>query len=102
MTNLKVNIPEELDRRFREIAMKKYGYTKGALSLAAEKALTEWTVKREEMEKVKTVARKYTKDPIDELEGMLSHVKGKTSVQLKREAMDIWAEEIMHYKKSKK
>jgi uncharacterized protein (UPF0335 family) len=99
MTNLKINIPEELDKMFREIAMKRYGYTKGALSLAAERALSEWVLKIERSEKAKAIIKKHAKDPVDELEGLLSHVKGKTSVQLQHEAMEIWAEEAMRYRK---
>ncbi len=38
---------------------------------------------------------------IDEIRGCLSHVKGKTSVQLQHEAMKIRAEMAMHYKKQK-
>jgi len=46
MGELKVKIPDSLERKFREYALKKYGYKKGALSMAAEKILSE-TVKRE-------------------------------------------------------
>ena len=33
--SLRVQIDTKLERKFREAAMKKYGYTKGALSKAA-------------------------------------------------------------------
>lgn len=46
MGELKVKIPDGLEKKFREYAFKKYGYKKGALSMAAEKILSE-TVKRE-------------------------------------------------------
>ena len=48
------------------------------------------------------IEKKAIKNPADELEGILGHVKGKTSVQLKREALDAWAEIAMHYKRNKK
>jgi hypothetical protein len=99
MTNLKVNIPEELDKRFRETAMKKYGYTRGALSLAAQKALEKWTSEQTLKEKVRDIAKKTTKDPVDEIEGLLAHVKGKTSVELQHEASKYRTEMAMSYKK---
>jgi hypothetical protein len=102
MTTLKVNISSELEKKFREIAMKKYGYARGALSTAAQKALANWTLKNEKIENAKEVVKKHIKNPVDELEGMLAHVKGKTSEQLQNEALDIWAEEALHYKKHRK
>lgn len=102
MSTLKVNIPNELEKKFREIAMKKYGYTRGSLSIAAQKALSVWTLKNEKTEKAKEVVKRHIKNPVEELEGMLAHVKGKTSEQLQNEALDIWAEEALHYRKSRK
>ena len=99
MTNLKINIPEELDRRFRETAMKKYGYSRGALSLAAQKALEKWTSEQTLGEKVKDIAKKTVKNPVDEIEGLLAHVKGKTSVELQHEAGKYRAGMAMNYKK---
>lgn len=43
MGELKLKIPDSLEKRFREYAFKKYGFKKGALSMAAEKALRELT-----------------------------------------------------------
>ena len=39
---LKVNIDEKLELRFRELAMKKFGYSKGTLSRALEEAIIKW------------------------------------------------------------
>jgi hypothetical protein len=39
---LKVYIEEELEKKFRKLAMEIYGYGKGSLSLAAEDALRRW------------------------------------------------------------
>ncbi len=38
-------IPEELEKEFRKLAMKKFGYGKGSLSKALEEALKEWVKK---------------------------------------------------------
>ncbi len=56
MGELKLKISDEVERRFREYALKRYGYKKGALSLAAERALKELT-KRETAEKSEIKAR---------------------------------------------
>lgn len=41
MGELKLKISDEIEKKFREYAFKKYGYKKGALSVAVEKALME-------------------------------------------------------------
>ncbi|MEM3424651.1 MAG: hypothetical protein QXI42_02410 [Thermoproteota archaeon] len=38
MGGIKVYIPDDLERRFREAAMRLYGYGEGSLSIACEKA----------------------------------------------------------------
>ena len=42
MAELKVYLSEDLDRRFRMLAMSVYGYGRGSLSEAAVDALTKW------------------------------------------------------------
>jgi hypothetical protein len=42
MAELKVYLSEELDKRFRKLAMDVYGYGRGSLSEAAVEALTKW------------------------------------------------------------
>ncbi|OLD13214.1 MAG: hypothetical protein AUI93_01460 [Crenarchaeota archaeon 13_1_40CM_3_52_10] len=42
MVELKVYLSEELDKRFRMLAMSVYGYGRGSLSKAAVDALTKW------------------------------------------------------------
>ncbi|MEM3677598.1 MAG: hypothetical protein QW176_05585 [Candidatus Bathyarchaeia archaeon] len=37
---IRVNVDERLARKFRELAMRKFGFGKGALSRAAEEALS--------------------------------------------------------------
>lgn len=46
MGELKIKIPDALERRFREYAHKKYGYKKGVLSMAAEKMIAETVRKK--------------------------------------------------------
>src|SRR2546428_14001674 len=47
MAELKVYLSEDLDRRFRVLAMSVYGYGRGSLSEAAVDALTKWCEEHE-------------------------------------------------------
>ncbi|MEM5812051.1 MAG: hypothetical protein QXG91_04940 [Candidatus Aenigmatarchaeota archaeon] len=61
MGTIKVSIEDELLRKFREEAMKRFGYTKGSLSIAAREAISKWleTKKSEkEIEKFKKILKK--------------------------------------------
>lgn len=40
-----VRVDPEIEKRFRELAMKKYGYSKGALRKAIEEAMLMWIEK---------------------------------------------------------
>ena len=57
---IRAKINESLEWRFRELAMKKFGYSKGALKKAAEEAILKWisTVELEEI--------KFEEDPVEE------------------------------------
>ena len=78
MGELKIKLPDELEKVFRRLAMKRYGYQKGAMSAAAKDAIDGWTKSEE--------GGKLTKEDLwDELEGVMKHVK-KSSVQLQHEA----------------
>ncbi|MCL5975988.1 MAG: nucleotidyltransferase domain-containing protein [Candidatus Parvarchaeota archaeon] len=43
MSQIKIYSTKEVDKPFRALAMKKFGYNKGAISKAAEEALIRWT-----------------------------------------------------------
>ncbi len=45
MTNLRINLPEELDKEFRTIIASKYGFSKGSLSMATQDAILNWILK---------------------------------------------------------
>jgi hypothetical protein len=45
MSKLRINLPEELDKEFRAIIASKYGFSKGALSLATQDAILKWIIK---------------------------------------------------------
>lgn len=54
MGELKIKISDEIEKKFREYALKRYGYKKGALSIAAERALMELTKKKAEKSDIKS------------------------------------------------
>jgi hypothetical protein len=86
MGSMKVIIGDEVEKQFRRIAMSRYGYAKGALSQAAEAALSEWSSR----EATEVAMPAGLEDPVGAIEGLLKHV-GATSVELQHEASRIRA-----------
>ena len=84
---LKVRFEKEFENRFRELAMRKYGYSKGSIKKASEDAIKKWMKEFDKpLNKVK--------DPMKIIEGSLKHLRGKyTSVELQHEAVKIWTKE---------
>ena len=86
---LKIELDKEIEHRFREAAMKKYGYKKGSLQKATHEALSSWVM--QQSTRVPKV-----KDPFKLVRGMLSDLKGKTtSVELQHEATKLWAKKYL-------
>jgi hypothetical protein len=81
--SLRVQISQKLERKFRELAMKRFGYGKGALSRAAEEALAGWvsTVEKEDLT--------FEGDPVEAIDGMLSDID-MDAVELQHETRKIW------------
>lgn len=81
---LKVVFEKEFEQQFREVAMRKFGFSKGSIKKASEQAIEIWV-------KQQSQALPKVKDPIHLIEGILSHLKGKyTSVELQHEAAKLW------------
>lgn len=93
MGELKIKLPDELEKVFRKLAMKRYGYIKGAMSAAAKEAIGVWTKLEEGGELTK-------EDLWDELEGAMKHVK-KSSVQLQHEAWSYMTDKYYKFKRKK-
>lgn len=93
---LKVSISDDLERRFREYAMKRFGYSRGSLSTATEQIVSDFVRKESTKEQMKKIAEKEVKNPVDAIKGLLSHVKVKTSVELQHEASRYRARMAMH------
>lgn len=90
MGGIKVYISDELERKFREAAMRLYGYGRGSLSIACENAISLWLSQVSEiLEFVESI-----EDPIEAIYGMLSHVK-KSGVELQHEAREIRAKKTL-------
>jgi hypothetical protein len=83
MSGLRLQIRDDLEARFREAAMRRFGYSKGALSRAAEEAIERWLSSIEEV--------KFDGDPVEAIEGILSDIKA-SSVELQHLAKRLWSE----------
>lgn len=86
MGPLKVYVSDAVEKKFREAAMRLYGYGRGSLSIASEKAFMAWLSQVPELlDQAESV-----EDPVASIRGLLSHVK-KTGVELQHEAKEIRA-----------
>ena len=79
---IRAKVSEELEQRFRRLAMRRFGYGKGALGKAAENAILDW-VTAEEREV------KFEGDPVEALNGLLAGVE-VDSVKLQHELRNLW------------
>ncbi|RJS88058.1 hypothetical protein CW704_00890 [Candidatus Bathyarchaeota archaeon] len=93
MGGIKVYISDDVERRFREVAMKLFGYRKGSLSIASEKAISAWL---SQVSEVLEIAESI-EDPVEAIYGMLSHVK-RSGVELQHEAGEVRAKKALGYR----
>lgn len=87
--SIRIILGEELERRFREIAMRRFGYGKGALSKAAAEAITNWLQQSQASEKIEFVG-----DPVEAILGLLSDVD-VDSVELQHRAVEMWRLKVL-------
>jgi hypothetical protein len=85
--SLRVQIDPKLEHKFRETAMKKFGYGKGALSKAAEEAILNWISCQKE-------TPIFEGDPVKAIEGLLKDVD-MDSVTLQHETNRLWAKKVL-------
>jgi len=88
--SLRVQINTKLEQKFREAAMKRFGYAKGALSKAAEEAILNW-ISNLENETVN-----FEGDPVKAIEGLLKDVD-VDSVTLQHETRKLWAKKVLNH-----
>ncbi len=81
---IKAKIDSRLELRFRELAMRKFGYSKGAISRAVEEAILRWISLAEEG------SISFEGDPVEVIDGILSDIN-MGSVELQHMIKDIWA-----------
>jgi len=81
---IRAKIDSELELRFRELAMRKFGYGKGALSKAVEEAIYIWVSLNEKEH------TDFKEDPVEAIDGILSDIK-IDSVELQHRIKHIWA-----------
>jgi len=93
MGGIKVYISDEVEKKFREAAMRLYGYGRGSLSTASEKAILAWLSQVSEVLEV----TESIEDPVETIYGMLSQVK-RTGVELQHEAREIRAKRALEYR----
>jgi hypothetical protein len=85
---IKVEFTKELEQEFRELAMRRFGFSKGAIKKASEEAIKRW-VKEENRDLPKL------EHPIKKIKGVMKNLRGKyTSVELQHEAVKIWKKKV--------
>jgi len=88
VAGLRLQIDDGLEKRFREAAMRRFGYGKGSLSHAAEEAIAKWLTSREMESPV------FKGDPVEAIDGLLAGVN-LDSVELQHLAKKAWLGELL-------
>ena len=80
---IRANISKDLERRFRELAMRRFGYAKGSLQKAVEEAIARWVswVEEENL--------KFEGDPVEDIDGILADLD-IDSVELQHRLKEVW------------
>jgi len=84
MAGIKVYVRDEVEEKFRRLAMMVYGYGRGSISKAAEEAFVHWMTQYEAVLKEVDIPE----DPVAAIRGMLTGLK-KSGVELQHEARKI-------------
>jgi len=85
---IRAKIDGRLELRFRELAMRRFGYGKGALSRAVEEAILRWVSSVEEESVF------FEGDPVEVIDSVLSDVR-LDSVELQHRIKDIWVSRVL-------
>lgn len=81
-----MQVRDDLERRFRETAMKRFGFGKGALTRAAEQAFEKWLSTAKE-------GVRFEGDPVKAIDGILDDVK-VNSVELQHSVRRAWTSKV--------
>ncbi|MCS4541128.1 MAG: hypothetical protein HY929_02205 [Euryarchaeota archaeon] len=90
MGGIRVYVSDEVEKRFRKIAMEQFGYGRGSISAAAEKAFQLWIAQTKPISKKVEIPE----DPVKAIRGLLKTVK-KSSVELQHEAIRLRAKKML-------
>jgi len=86
MAGLRLQVRDDLERRFREMAMKRFGFEKGALTRAAEQAFERWLSSAKE-------DVQFEGDPLKAIDGILGEMK-VNSVELQHSVRRAWSSKV--------
>jgi hypothetical protein len=86
MAGLRLQVREDLEKRFRETAMRRFGFGKGALTRAAEQAFERWLSTAKENVR-------FEGDPMKAIDGILGEMK-MNSVELQHSVRRAWAKKV--------
>jgi len=86
MTGLRLQLRDDLEKRFRETAMKRFGFGKGALTRAAEQAFERWLSTAKENVR-------FEGDPVRAIDGVLREMK-LNSVELQHSVRKAWVSKV--------
>jgi hypothetical protein len=84
MGEIKVSVPDDVEEKFREVAMSVFGHSRGSISAAASKAFQEWAENEDEVMDRSIVPA----NPVSSIKGILSHVD-RSGEELQDEAGSI-------------
>jgi len=83
MAGIRIQLNKDLETKFREVAMRKFGYGRGSLTKAAAEAIEAWL-------KPMLLEIRFEGDPVAAIDGLLSDVD-LDSVELQHLAPKVWA-----------
>jgi hypothetical protein len=83
LAGLRLQLRSDLEKRFRETAMRRFGFGRGALTHVAEQTFERWISTTKEN-------IRFEGDPIKDIDGILSDLK-LNSVELQHSARRVWS-----------
>jgi hypothetical protein len=86
LAGLRLQVRSDLEKRFRETAMRRFGFGKGALTRAAEQAFERWLSTAKENVR-------FEGDPVKAIDGILADM-GLNSVELQHSVRTAWASKV--------
>lgn len=86
LAGLRLQLRSDLERRFREAAMRRFGFRRGALTRAAEQAIEKWISSGVE-------SVRFEGDPVKAIDGILAGLT-LSSVELQHSAKRTWASKV--------